>query len=179
MFICIKYNYMIFFIGFMGVGKSTIANELSEILDINVIDTDQEIENLENNSISNIFNKNGEFYFRKAESKLLRNLDSKKKKIIACGGGLPLFHDNMNYINEHGISIYLKADLNFIYNRLKKQKKKRPLIKNLTNTELKKFILNKSKEREKVYEKAKYIVNINNKEKKEILREISSLIFPL
>ena len=85
----------------------------------------------------------------------------------------------MNYINEHGISIYLKADLNFIYNRLKKQKKKRPLIKNLTNTELKKFILNKSKEREKVYEKAKYIVNINNKEKKEILREISSLIFPL
>ena len=160
----------------MGVGKSMIAKELGTNLNIPIIDTDIEIEKSEKNSINNLFNIYGERYFRKLESKFIRNIDTKTKKIIACGGGLPIFHENMKYINKNGISIYLKGEVDFIYSRLKREKENRPLIQILSNKDLKVFIKNQLDKREKVYKKAKYIIEITDKKEQDILREISSLI---
>ena len=101
---------MIYLIGFMGVGKSTIAKQLAKQLNISFLDTDQKIEDQEKKSISNIFKINGEIYLRKLETKLLYQLN--KKQVIACGGGLPLSNNNMQYIKK--TKYLLPQNLNLI-----------------------------------------------------------------
>ena len=110
---------MIYLIGFMGVGKSTITKQLAKQLNISFLDTDQKIKKKKKKSISNIFKINGEIYFRKLETKLLYQLNN--KQVIACGGGLPLFNNNMEYIKKTGVSIYLKASADFLFMRLKNE----------------------------------------------------------
>jgi shikimate kinase len=165
---------MIYIIGFMGVGKSTIARELSKQLNISFVDTDEKIEKQEKNSIINIFNTNGEIYFRKLEAKLLKQI--KEKQVIACGGGMPLFNNNMEYICKTGVSIYLEASPEFLFSRLKNERKERPLISQFNNYELKQFIYNQYTERKKIYNKATYKINVDNKTMEEILGEIHSLL---
>ena len=158
----------------MGVGKSTIAKQLAKQLNISFLDTDQKIEEQEKKSISNIFKINGEIYFRKLETKLLCQLNN--KQVIACGGGLPLFNNNMEYIKKTGVSIYLKASSDFLFSRLKNEKKERPLIFKFDKQELQQFICNQLSEREKIYNKATYKINVGDKSNKEILRKIHSLL---
>jgi len=164
---------MIYLIGFMGVGKSTIAKQLSKQLNISFLDTDQKIEDQEKKSISNIFKINGEIYFRKLETKLLYQLNN--KQVIACGGGLPLFNNNMEYIKKTGVSIYLKASSDFLFSRLKNEKN-RPLISKFDKHELQQFICDQLTEREKIYSKATYKISVDGKTNEEILGEIHSLI---
>ena len=164
---------MIYLIGFMGVGKSTIAKQLAKQLNISFLDTDQKIEDQEKKSISNIFKINGEIYFRKLETKLLYQLNN--KQVIACGGGLPLFNNNMVYIKKTGVSIYLKASSDFLFSRLK-NKKNRPLISKFDKYELQQFICDQLTEREKIYSKATYKISVDGKTNEEILGEIHSLI---
>ena len=164
---------MIYLIGFMGVGKSTIAKQLAKQLKISFLDTDQKIEDQEKKSISNIFKINGEKYFRKLEKKLLYQLNN--KQVIACGGGLPLFNNNMEYIKKTGASIYLKASSDFLFSRLN-NKKNRPLISKFDKHELQQFICDQLTEREKIYSKATYKISVDGKTNEEILGEIHSLI---
>ena len=164
---------MIYLIGFMGVGKSTIAKQLAKQLNISFLDTDQRIEDQEKKSISNIFKINGEIYFRKLETKLLYQLNN--KQVIACGGGLPLFNNNMEYIKKTGVSIYLKASSDFLFSRLK-NKKNRPLISKFDKHELQQFICDQLTEREKIYSKATYKISVDGKTNEEILGEIHSLL---
>ena len=165
---------MIYIIGFMGVGKSTIARKLAKQLNISYLDTDQRIEDQEKNSISNIFKINGEIYFRELETKLLNQLNN--KKVVACGGGMPLFNDNMEYIIKTGESIYLKASSDFFFTRLKNEKKERPLISKFGKYELQQFIHDQLTEREKIYSKATYKINVDDKTNEKILGEIHSLL---
>ena len=158
----------------MGAGKSTIGKQIAERLNIPFLDTDQKIEEQEKNNISNIFQDHGEIYFRKLETKLLTQI--KNKQVIACGGGMPLFNNNMEYITKTGISIYLEASSEYLLSRLNSAKKERPLIAKLNKDQLKKFIDNQLKNREKIYNKATYKININNKTNEETLRKIYSLI---
>ena len=124
---------MVYLIGFMGAGKTTISNLLANKLQVPFYDTDQEIEKNEKRSISDIFKKDGELHFRMLETELLRGIS--ENSIIACGGGLPIYNNNMQFINSKGISIYLKSSTNYLFNRLKKEKKSRPLINNKTDEE--------------------------------------------
>ena len=165
---------MIYLIGFMGVGKSTIAKQLAKQLKISFLDTDQKIEDQEKKSVSNIFKINGEIYFRKLETKLLYQLNN--KQVIACGGGMPLFNNNMEYIKKTGVSIYLKASSDFLFSRLKNEKKERPLISKFDKQELQQFIRDQLSEREKIYSKATHKINVNNKTPEEILGEVNSLL---
>jgi len=165
---------MIYLIGFMGVGKSTIAKKIAAKVNRKFIDTDKIIERIEKKTINNIFKEKGEEYFREVEKKTLRKI--KKNQIVACGGGTPIFNNNMEYINKTGISIYLKDSINSLLNKLKKTQNKRPLIKKLNRSELKKYIELELIEREKIYKTATYTINIQNKSAQEILREINPLI---
>ena len=160
----------------MGVGKSLISKELSKKLNIELIDIDTEIVKKEGISINEIFKKKGELYFRNLETEILKNI--RKEKIISCGGGLPIHNNNMQYIISNGISIYLKANSDILYSRLKKEKRNRPLINLKKENELKIFIKNEIKKREVFYKKATYIINTDNKAIKDILREICSFILP-
>lgn len=165
---------MIYFIGFMGVGKSTIAKEIAAKFNRKFIDTDKIIEGIEKKTINNIFKEKGEEYFRELEKKTLRKI--KQNEIVACGGGTPIFNNNMEYINKTGISIYLKDSINSLLTKLENTQNKRPLIKKLNRSELKKYIELELIEREKIYKTATYTINIQNKSTQEILREIHPLI---
>ena len=90
----------IYLIGFMGVGKSTVAKELSKRLDYQLIDTDDEIESREDRSISDIFDKDGEEYFRGLERELIRELSSKDNLIVSCGGGIIKCDENIRLMRE-------------------------------------------------------------------------------
>ena len=165
---------MVYLIGYMGAGKTTITKLLANILSLPFYDTDQEIEKNQKRSVSEIFKKDGELHFRMLETELLNNIN--QNSIIACGGGLPIHNNNMGLINSKGLSIYLKASDNCLFNRLKNEKQNRPLIDNKTNEELEVYIKNELQKRSPFYNLANHTLFVDNKSKNEVLREVNSLI---
>jgi len=165
---------MIYIIGYMGSGKTTIANELSNMLKLPYVDTDKEIQKKTNYTINEIFKKFNEIYFRKKEKEILTSITG--NKIVSTGGGLPIYSDNMRYIKKNGISIYLKTPIQILYNRLKNSSDNRPLIQNIKNSDLKKFINKQIKQREYFYKQANYILETKDLSKEEILRKIHSFV---
>ena len=153
-----------FIVGFMGSGKSFVGKKLSEKLQLNFIDLDHYIEQIENRPISDIFYKEGEDYFRKLELKYFTSILKKENTIISLGGGTPTHNKIMKLITESGTSFYLKCNTKTILRRLVKSNKNRPLIKNLSEENLKKYINKKLSERSNFYEKADYIISNNNDE---------------
>ena len=165
---------MIYLIGYMGSGKTTLGNKLSKLLQLPFLDTDFEIEKKEKKSISNIFKDNGEAYFRMLETEFLTEI--KHDAIVACGGGIPMHNNNMSIINTKGISLYLKASADYLANRLKNKKKHRPLIYNIANNELEDYIYKELQKRDPFYTLSHHTININNKTENNLLREINSLL---
>jgi len=165
---------MVYLIGYMGAGKTTITKLLANELHLPFYDTDQEIEKKERRSVSEIFKKDGELHFRMLETELLKNIN--QFSIIACGGGLPIHNNNMELLNSKGISIYLKASNFCLLNRLKSEKISRPLIDNKTYEELEVFIKNELQKRTPFYNLANYTILVDNKSTDEVLREVNSLV---
>ena len=147
----------IYLLGFMGSGKSYLGKWLSEKFNLNFLDLDQFIEDSTQLSIPQIFSSIGEEGFREQEAKLLRKTTDFNQYIISCGGGTPCFHDNMKWIKNHGISIYLKTSEELLFKRLNNQKTGRPLISSMSDDDLRHFISIKISEREKFYEQADYL----------------------
>ena len=146
----------IFLIGMMGSGKSYWAQKMAKWNKFVGYDLDQLIEMNEEKTIAEIFNEDGEDYFRKAEAKILRWFKEKKKFIIATGGGAPCFHDNMHWMKKEGIVIWLDESVDVLVKRLSPEKEQRPLIANLNDTEIAAFIENKLVERHAFYTQAHY-----------------------
>ena len=161
----------IFLIGMMGSGKSHWTKKLSKKLKCGGYDLDYLVETNEEKTISEIFAEDGEEYFRKSEAKILRWFAQKKAFVLATGGGSPCFHDNMSWMNKHGITIWLDEPVETLVQRLKPEKSHRPLIKNLSDDELQDFLTTKRKERMPFYSQAKYQLtgSITDKSFSEIL----------
>jgi len=168
---------MLYLIGFMGVGKTTIGKQIAAFNKVVFIDTDSQIEKETSKSIKEIFETDGEIAFRKLETDTIRSIN--RKAIIACGGGLPAHNNNIEYLKQKGTVIYLKASTETLIKRLEKNKNKRPLISKLTNDKLLEFIRKILKEREKTYKQADYTIETDNKTVKEVLREINSLLLTI
>jgi shikimate kinase len=168
---------MLYLIGFMGVGKTTIGKQIAAFNKVVFIDTDSQIEKETSKSIKEIFETDGEIAFRKLETDTIRSID--RKAIIACGGGLPAHNNNIEYLKHKGTVIYLKASTETLIKRLEKNKNKRPLISKLTNDKLLEFIRKILKEREETYKQADYTIETDNKTVKEVLREINSLLLTI
>jgi shikimate kinase len=168
----------IFLIGYMGAGKSVIGRLLSQINDFNFYDLDEYIEVKEGKKVSEIFNENNEVYFRKIENKYLKEISLlKENKIISTGGGTPCFQNNFEIINEssNSTSIYLKANIDVLVNRLKESNNDRPLISHLTDEhKLKEFITKHLFERSYYYEKSKIKLVTDNLEPSEIVKLITN-----
>lgn len=148
-------------IGYMGSGKSTIGYELSQILNIPFYDLDKYIEYRVGKSISQIFFDIGERGFREIEYACLHEIVGAGDYILSCGGGTPCFFDNMEYINKHAETIYLKCPIDVLCHRLKNEKFNRPLLKDLSIEEMESFITPQLKERELFYQKSKHMINIS------------------
>ena len=146
----------IFLLGMMGTGKSFWTKKLSQKLKTGGYDLDFLIESHEERTIAEIFAEDGEEYFRKTEAKILRWFGEKKIFVLAVGGGTPCFHENMQWMNKQGITIWIDEPIETLVERLKPEKDHRPLIKDLSDEELGSFLTKKLAERTTFYQQAKY-----------------------
>ena len=158
-------NQNIFLIGFMGSGKSHWGNTWALEEGYSFYDLDTEIEKVFELSVEQIFEKHGEEKFREMERYHLRKFENSRKSVVACGGGAPCFFDNMDWMKKHGTVIYLKATPDYILERVMDETEKRPLLKKVNKSELLFFIQQKLKEREPVYLKADYILEVGKLQK--------------
>ena len=115
-------------LGMPSSGKSTLGRQLAKELNYEFIDLDKKIELAEGKKINEIFNLEGEAYFRKVESEQLKKIESDTRLVIATGGGTPCISSNMDFIKENGISIFLDVKPNKLEERMRNSKKNnRPL----------------------------------------------------
>lgn len=164
---------VVFLVGFMGSGKSTLGKKVASSLGFDFIDMDNDIISKERMTINEIFSKMGEAYFRKTENEIIRGYEDLENTIIATGGGAPCHNGNMDLMNMYGITIYLKLSPKAIFDRVKNARNKRPLLKDKSDEEILTFIENKLQEREEFYSKSKYIVDAINPQ----VSDITSLLF--
>ena len=149
----------IYLIGFMGSGKSHWGRLLSSKLTLPFFDLDKQIVEEERKSIVEIFAQKGEEYFRMAEKEALYILtESHDSFVMACGGGTPCYFNNIDYMNQNGTTVWLNTRLDVLFNRLLEEKEARPLLQDLTDAQLKQFILKKFSERRIYYEQASLVI---------------------
>jgi len=148
----------IFFIGFMGSGKSHWGKIWAEANQLSFIDLDEIIEGREGQSITSIFETKGEDYFRKIEAAALRSCVDLQNTIVACGGGTPCYFDNIQWMKDNGKVVYIASTSEEILQRVLTEKEKRPLLKELNQAELLLFIEKKLMERTPYYSQANLTV---------------------
>jgi shikimate kinase len=172
---------IIVLIGYMASGKTSVGKKLAKKLNYNFIDLDDFIEERENRSVTEVFKIKGEVYFRKQEALYLNMLlKSETNTILSVGGGTPCYSGNMDVIlNSNKVkSIYLKASLKTLVNKLMKKKATRPLIAHIqTKTEMTEFIGKHLFERIQFYNQAEIQVSIDNKTKDAIVEDIILELF--
>jgi shikimate kinase len=149
----------IYIIGFMGSGKTTTGMKLAASLKWAFIDLDRKIEEATGKTIGETFSESGEEYFRKIETDQLKNLDILKDTVISVGGGTPCFSDNMHFMNKTGIVVYLRMTPGQLKSRLSPEPDKRPLLKEINETDRYRYISEKLSEREIYYNMASVIVD--------------------
>jgi len=159
-------NNIIYLTGFMGSGKSTIGPILANTLGWDFYDLDRLIEQSLGKKIVDIFNDEGENYFRQVEQETFKKLSSQDKVIIALGGGAMANQLNIDYFKKHGKIIYLKISPEEDYERLKFKRDRPVLIKNGTVDLSKPDFIQKLHElissRSHFYEQADLIIDVNN-----------------
>ncbi len=151
----------IIIIGYMGAGKTTVGKALAKELGVMFYDLDWYIESRMRKTVKQIFDEIGEEGFRKIERNMLHEVAEFENVVVSCGGGTPCFFDNMDYMNQLGETIYLKASPETLHTHLKMGKGVRPLLLNKTPVEVEIFIREQLKLREPFYNKAKHIIDIN------------------
>jgi len=150
---------LIFLVGFMGCGKTTLGRKLSARLGYQFIDLDHILEAKEGMTIAEYFKKFGEDAFRKLESEVLKQTAYPEHAVVSTGGGLPCFFDNMDWMNAHGKTVYIKLSPKTLAERLENEKEERPLLREKHGEALVAFITDKLTEREEFYSKASIIAD--------------------
>ncbi|MFC5683995.1 shikimate kinase [Flavobacterium sp. MAHUQ-51] len=165
-------------LGYMGCGKSTIAKELSKKIEMPFIDLDDFIEKKVNSPIKTIFAEKGEIYFRKLEHEcFVELLNFSETIIVGLGGGTPCYANNHELLKREDIvSIYLKASIETLVNRLSSNKSNRPLIANKNDEEMKEFIATHLFERSFYYNQAQYAVAVDKQTIEQTVQEILSIL---
>ena len=139
----------------MGSGKSTIGKYLAELQIHPFLDTDLLIEEKIQQNLKDFMLESGEISFRLLEREVLKEvIASQQKSVVATGGGLPCFEENTQLLLENGNLVFIDTPEEVLFNRLLNDDS-RPLIENLNETELKKYISVKLVERRPFYEQAR------------------------
>jgi shikimate kinase len=119
----------IYLVGFMGAGKTTVGRELAARIDAPFFDLDELIVAAEKSSIKDIFLNRGEAYFRKRERDVLRSTHYLERAIIATGGGTFTFDENVQFIQQEGLSVYLSAPYALLRSRIDVKGMDRPMFR--------------------------------------------------
>jgi len=149
---------LVYIIGFMGSGKSTAGKRLASQLGWAFIDLDRKIEEKAGKTIPQIFSQDGEDHFREVETDVLRSMGFLSETVVSTGGGTPCHGDNMKFMLETGLTVYLRMTPEQLTQRLLNSSGERPLLKNVPDDKLILFIEEKLACREKWYSKADIIL---------------------
>ena len=156
-------------VGMPGAGKTYIGEKLSKLLvHFNYIDTDEKIEERSGLSISEIFEKHSESYFRELESKVIEEISQNRNQIISIGGGAFENVQNIEALKQNGITFYLKASTEELFDRIKNETHRPLLAQNFSQEALKAML----KKRERNYLKANFIIDTDKKQAYTILNDI-------
>lgn len=158
-------------VGFMGSGKTSVGKQLSNMLNMNLVDTDEIVESQSGMSISEIFAKFGESHFRDLEQKAVEVASNLENCVISTGGGVVLRKKNMEFLKKNGVVFGLSATPEEIYNRISSELH-RPLLKTENPLEKVKQLLEL---RAPYYDQADYMTSTSNKSVHEISEEISQI----
>ena len=164
----------IILIGFMGAGKSSVGKRLASHLHLEFVDTDELIVRKQKRPVSEIFASEGEAFFRSLETETLKELLKKKERlVIAVGGGLPMTPANQPLLKQLGEVVYLKAEVDTLMERLKRDTS-RPLLQ---GGDLRTKITGLMQQREATYEKiADFTIRTDHKAFSSLILEISEKI---
>jgi shikimate kinase len=141
----------VFIIGYMGAGKSTLGRHLAERLNYHFYDLDELIEISTGYTIVNYFEKFGESAFRQKEREILCSHLDDNRTVIATGGGTACFADNMQLMNEKGVTVFIDTSFKTIMARLAGKIHQRPLLKDIPSDKLPIFIKEHIKTRQEFY----------------------------
>lgn len=146
----------LYLVGYAGSGKSSLGKRLARRLGIRFVDTDKWVEQNEGASVADIFHFGGVEYFRRAERNAIESLYMEgENMVVATGGGLPTYSDNMEWLNEHGLTIYLRRSAEQILSRMSAYgREKRPMFRGKSDEELLAFMRVQMAEREGFYSSA-------------------------
>lgn len=158
--------------GMMGSGKTTVGKLLAEALNLEFIDIDTCVEQQENMSISEIFSTKGEPYFRNLEKDTIKNIFKNSNSIISLGGGAFEDEQTRQFLNENSTVIYLKTSPETILQRIKNDNSRPLLCDNMSIDKIQNLI----NLREQNYESASYIITTDNKNLKDIIKEITGVL---
>ena len=165
----------------MGSGKSTIARQLADALNFEVLDLDAVIEDAEGKPITEIFLELGEIYFRKQEGVMLRELINTRNNIVlATGGGTPCYGNTMEFLKgkEDVLTVYLNTSVDTLTKRLMAEKDRRPIISHLKNEEqLNEFIRKHLFERAFYYNQSQVRLNTDSLSTEEVVEQIVATLY--
>ena len=148
----------------MGSGKTTFGRVIAGQLSYRFLDLDELIENETGKRIPDLFSELKEDGFRRIEKDvLLQHLDD-QDTVIATGGGTPCFSNNMELMNQRGITVFLDIGPETIYARISGEAHLRPILKNISRENRFSFIINHLEERKFYYNQAKVILKRDNPE---------------
>jgi shikimate kinase len=146
----------------MGAGKTTAAKRIANRLGWEVADTDDLFEEKYRISVHDFFHKYDETLFRKLESEVLKSTENMEYTVISTGGGLACFLDNMEWMNQHGLTVFMHISPEAAADRILHSKRKRPLTENKTEAELAEYIQQHYASRLPFYEQAQITVKSEN-----------------
>ncbi len=142
----------------MGAGKSTTSRRLAQRLGWEAVDTDDLFEAKYKISVCDFFQKYDEPLYRKLESEVLKETATLENVVVATGGGTACYFDNMEWMNAHGLTVFLRISEQAVVDRLAHAKRKRPLAVGKSEEELAEFVKNHYTERMPFYEQARITV---------------------
>ena len=161
----------IFLIGFMGSGKTHWGRRLSAKLNLPFYDLDSVIIEQEQKSVAEIFAEKGEEYFRYQEKETLEKISGDQESfILSCGGGTPCFFNNIEFMKKSGKVIWLNTSVDMLTQRLHKERLSRPLISDVDDEELRRYVVRKLSERRMYYQQADVTVGEENTNLDELIR---------
>ena len=167
---------ILFLIGFMGCGKSSLGRKLAARLGCDFFDTDKAIESDTGVTIGEIFAYEGEEGFRLRERNMLCSLPDGGRVVVATGGGLPCYADNLQVMQSNGKSVYLRLSPEKLVSRLGRGRARRPKIAGMNDEELLKYISDLLPQREEFYMAADIVIECDNLSDVEIVEAIVSAV---